>query len=295
MQEVKHVPISTIRPNPRQPRKHFDELELQALAASIKERKIIQPLVVEKCTGGYILVAGERRWRAAQIANLPDVPVIIREGTSTAEELLVDALIENLHRQDMNVVEEGEAFRVLIEEMKLSVQKAALKLGINRARLDNGLMFASADEEIKQLLIGGKLPTTPGVTRALMQIPNKEQRIALAKDIAARRLTVKGCIAAANKMTEMLAASALSSDKTRKDRKPPALVIVNHRHRFDEMKWNAAKQLGRVPQWGLVDEATRNTCENCVLADMANEQTCGDCPMVILLTQLMEATHDDKR
>ena len=293
--EVTTAAVVEIYPNPRQPRKTFNEEELQELAASVRERGLIQPLVVERRTeGGYTLIAGERRWRAAKMACLTEVPVLIRDGKSDDQTLLLDALVENIHRQDMNVVDEGEAFQALIEDLGLSVQQAALKLGINRARVDNGLMFAQANPEIKALLREGKLLTTPDVTRSLMKIKDAGTRLATAQAIVDGQLTVKQALAAielqfSSQTVPIPESEGTETSETASPKKKLAPPL--HHRKFDELKWNAQQQLGHLPPFELVAKSTMNTCVACGLAgaDMVNSSICKDCPLVDFLAKLEEA------
>ena len=146
-QEVTRLPLQKVEPNPNQPRRIFDEEELQALADSITEHGILQPLAVRAMDGGYYqIIAGERRWRAARIAGLKEVPVIVVEADDkTVMEL---ALIENLQRQDLNPMEEAEGYRVLTEEYGLTQEDAAARVGKSRPAVANALRLLALPEAV---------------------------------------------------------------------------------------------------------------------------------------------------
>ena len=293
--QTKLLNVNSIVPNPKQPRKIFDEVALQDLAQSIKGRGVLQPILVEKDHHGkgYLLVAGERRWRAARMANVKLIPALVRSKHSSDQDLLVDAMVENIHRQDMNPVDEGEAIQVLIEEMGLSVQQAALKLGVNRARLDNGLMFVRADPRIKQMVIDGSLPSTPDVTRTLMQIPDESQRLNVAKEMASKKLTVKECIAVAKKAAKELTEGQANNEQAGNEKNtaklPRACTVALRSHKLDKTQWNAAKQLGKVPPWEDMVTQAENTCKACDMADVASSGICNTCPLVDFIGRLMDA------
>ena len=150
------LPIYKVEPNPDQPRQDFDEEELQALADSIEIHGIIQPLTVRELSSGYYqIIAGERRWRAARIANLSEVPAVIMEADDRKVKEL--ALIENLQRQDLNVVEEALGYQALIEEYGLTQEEAAERVGKSRPAVANALRLLNLPGEVMQMVRSGKL------------------------------------------------------------------------------------------------------------------------------------------
>ena len=160
---VTQLSTESIQRNPRQPRLHFAESELQELAASIREHGIIQPLIVSKGTDGrFILIAGERRLQAARKAGLTSVPVVIRQASD--QQLLELALIENVQRADFNPLEEAEAYRNLASEFKLSHEVIAQRVGRSRVAVTNTLRLLDASAAVKQALVDGKI--TEGHARA---------------------------------------------------------------------------------------------------------------------------------
>ena len=182
------LPIYKVEPNPGQPRQDFDEEELQALADSIAEHGIIQPLTVREMNNGYFqIIAGERRWRAARMANLQEVPVVIIEADDRkAMEL---ALIENLQRQDLNPVEEALGYKTLMEDFGLTQEEAAQKVGRSRPAVANSLRLLGLCPEVLERLRSGDL--TAGHARAILTIKSAKKQIEAAQKIAALGLSVR--------------------------------------------------------------------------------------------------------
>lgn len=182
------LPIYKVEPNPDQPRQNFDEEELQALADSIAVHGVIQPLTVrETDTGYYQIIAGERRWRAARLANLKDIPaVIIEADDKKAMEL---ALIENLQRQDLNPVEEALGYRSLIDEYGLTQEDAAARVGKSRPAVANALRLLGLCPEVLELLRNGQI--TAGHARAILTLKEPKKQQDAAKKIIALSLSVR--------------------------------------------------------------------------------------------------------
>ncbi|MDD9148485.1 MULTISPECIES: ParB/RepB/Spo0J family partition protein [unclassified Sporolactobacillus] len=168
---VENVELSDLRTNPYQPRKKFDEQGLEELAQSIKEHGVIQPLVVRKSIKGYDIITGERRFRAAKIAGQKKVPAIIRELSD--KEMMQIALIENLQREDLNPIEEASAYRRLMDELNLTQEELAAKLGKSRPHITNHLRLLQLDKTVKGLLEDGKLSMGHG--RALLGLKDRKR------------------------------------------------------------------------------------------------------------------------
>ncbi|MHB8871385.1 MAG: ParB/RepB/Spo0J family partition protein, partial [Candidatus Doudnabacteria bacterium] len=162
---VQEVPIEDIVANPFQPRKVFNQEHLQELADSIKEHGVIQPLVVNKTPAGYELVVGERRFRASQLAGLKKVPVIIKQGMADQTKLEV-ALIENIQRQELNPIEEAQAYQKLMDNFGLTQEKVAQKVGKSRPAIANTVRLLNLPAEIQRAIIEGKL--SEGHARAIL-------------------------------------------------------------------------------------------------------------------------------
>jgi ParB family chromosome partitioning protein len=165
------VPLSRIRPNPLQPRRRFDEGELEALAASIAEHGVLLPILVTQTLDGYQLVAGERRFRAAQLAGLERIPVVIRQVADRDQ--LELALVENLQREDLNPIEEASAFRQLIDEFGMTQEDVAARVGRARSTIANTLRLLDLDPRIQELVVDGRL--SEGHARALGGLPGDQQ------------------------------------------------------------------------------------------------------------------------
>jgi ParB family chromosome partitioning protein len=180
-------PIEEIRPHAGQPRKTFTAEKLEELAASIREKGIIQPLVVRECAGYFELIAGERRWRAAQKAGLREVPVVIQDvSDGVAMEM---ALIENIQREDLNAVEEAEAYRSLMEQFVLSQEEVAKRVGKERSTVANALRLLRLPDDIQRDIIEERL--TMGHARALLALDD-ETRLRVARDqVVKGQLTVR--------------------------------------------------------------------------------------------------------
>jgi len=184
----KELPIYKVEPNPDQPRREFDEEELQALADSISVHGVIQPLTVREMPSGYYqIIAGERRWRAARMAGLSDVPVVVIEADDRkAMEL---ALIENLQRQDLNVVEEALGYQSLIQEYGLTQEEAAERVGKSRPAVANTLRLLTLHQEVLEKLKHGEL--TAGHARAILSLKTEKKQLEAAQKIIALALSVR--------------------------------------------------------------------------------------------------------
>ena len=179
--------VDEICPNRFQPRKYFDDALMEELVVSIKESGVLQPVVVQKVENGYELVVGERRWRASKKAGLKKIPVVIRE-VSDAQALEL-AIIENIHRQDLNPIEEAEAYARLAAEFTLTQEMIAKRVGKSRTSVANILRLLKLSRNIKEDLISGKL--SMGHARALLGLENTGQVEALRKEIIRQDLTVR--------------------------------------------------------------------------------------------------------
>lgn len=163
---VKIVALTSVEPNPDQPRKEFDRVALEELAASIKEQGVLQPLLVEGWASGYRIVAGERRWRAAQIAGLAEIPVLVRSFTE--ESRMEIALIENIQRSDLTPLEEARAYRNLMEAFNLTQDEVSKKVGKQRSTVANALRLLKLPEDMQGSIDKGLL--TPGHARAVLSV-----------------------------------------------------------------------------------------------------------------------------
>lgn len=181
------APLDAIEPNPYQPRGSFDDSGIDELAASIREKGVLQPLLVRRVGVGYQLIAGERRFRAAQRAGLTQVPVILREADE--RESLELALIENLQRENLNPMEEARAFKRLGEEFQLAQEAIAIRIGKSRSAIANSLRLLQLPRDVQALLEAGEL--TAGHARSLLALQEAAAQSDAAREIARRRLSVR--------------------------------------------------------------------------------------------------------
>ena len=174
--EPSEVDIDSIVPGPMQPRTHFDEASLESLAESIRSHGVVQPLLVRRRENGYELIAGERRWRAARLAGLTRVPVVIKEVPD--ENLLEIALIENIQRENLNPIEEAQAYKKLIETVGLTQEALASRVGRDRSYITNYLRLLRLPEDLQQLVTEGRLSTGHARTLLALTHPDLQRRVA---------------------------------------------------------------------------------------------------------------------
>lgn len=226
--EAVKLPINDIEPNRKQPRKEFEPEALSELSESIKEHGILQPLLVRPLTdGSYRLVAGERRYRAARMAGLTEVPVTIREMTDEEESIF--ALIENLHRKDLNAIEEAEGFKTLIDTYGLTQEQAAQRVGKSRPEIANSLRILTLPDTITQYVKQGRI--SKGHAKALLAFENKDEQAKIADLIIKDKITVRD--------VERLAKSP------KKEKKAPEKREKKRDKFYDEVEIALAKTLGR--------------------------------------------------
>lgn len=179
--------INEVEPNRGQPRKEFDEDALLELADSVRQYGILQPLIVQKNKGYYEIIAGERRWRAAKLAGLKEVPVIIKEYTS--QQVVEISLIENIQRENLNPIEEAMAFKRLLDEFNLKQDEVAERVSKSRTAVTNSMRLLKLDDKVQQMIIDDMIST--GHARALLAIDNKEQQYSIATKIFDEKLSVR--------------------------------------------------------------------------------------------------------
>lgn len=179
--------ISEIVPNPNQPRTHFNETELNELSESIREHGVLQPLLVRKYGAKYEIIAGERRYQASKLADLTEVPVIIKDVND--EEMLALALIENLQRSDLNPLEEAKGYRQLIDASGMTQDALSKAVSKSRSAITNSLRLLDLPEPVQQMIFEGKL--TAGHARAILAVPYEDSRIKLAERVVAEGLSVR--------------------------------------------------------------------------------------------------------
>ena len=182
-----YVKISKIEPNRSQPRKNFDEEQLQQLADSMKRYGVLQPLLVQKRENGFEIIAGERRWRAAKMADLKEVPVVVREYDP--QQTMESALIENVQREDLNPIEEAMAYQQLIQEFNLKQEEIAERVSKSRTTITNSLRLLNLAKEVQQMLVENRLSS--GHARALLSLEDPKQQVELAHKIEQNKMSVR--------------------------------------------------------------------------------------------------------
>jgi ParB family chromosome partitioning protein len=192
--ELLHLPVEAIHANPRQPRKRFEPEATAGLAASIRHQGVLQPVVVRpRPEGGYELIAGERRWRAAREAGLQTLPAVVREGDD--RDALLLGLIENVARENLSPVEEARAYAALIDEFELSLGDVAERVGRSKPSVSNRVRLLELPEQVLWMLVRGEL--TEGHARAVLALPTDDARVRLASRIAREGMTVRAAEKAA--------------------------------------------------------------------------------------------------
>ena len=222
------VKLALIEPNHEQPRKDFNEEQLGELAESIKRYGILQPLLVQKKGSFYELIAGERRWRAAKIAGLKEVPVVLREYSR--QETMEIALIENVQREDLNPIEEALAYQQLVKEFNLTQEEIAVRVAKNRATITNSMRLLKLDEQIQKMLIQNLI--TSGHARALLSLENKALQLKAAKLILDGRLSVRET----EKLVKRLVKEASSEKKKKKKKIRDEAMEIIYQNLEERMK-----------------------------------------------------------
>ena len=300
------IPLEWIQPNPEQPRVDFDEAALQSLAESIAERGLIHPVVVTEDKSSdrlYFLIDGERRWRAHKLLGLAEIEAVVRENGSDRERFLA-ALIANVQRQNLNVVEEALAFQRMADELGMSMEEIAWQAGYSQATVNARRYLLRFDPDIQQLFAIKALPFAYEVLQALMMLP-EEIRTQQARSFAQRRTGLKGITTACRRISGMnLSGRPVTPRESKTVEKPllkasernPALKIAGKRSKADPGKdhWNAIAQAGIVPPWEQVRAAAEAECEVCSLYAYASETNCRECPLPGFLVRLMERAEGKK-
>jgi len=246
----RQIPVSSIHPNPKQPRTTFDEESLSSLTASVRELGVLQPVLVrERDDGAFELIAGERRWRAAKRAGLQLVPAILRTADDTAT--LQQALVENLQREDLNPLDEAAAYQQLIEDFHLTHEEVATRVGKSRAAVSNALRLFQLPPQVQRLVVEGAL--SAGHARALLGTPDRAYQEALAKRAVSEGLSVRAVEEAVRqrsggRASEEPAGSPTPSEPPRRLRPPGLLeleeLLASHLDTRVKIEMGAAK--GRV-------------------------------------------------
>jgi len=240
------VPVSSIRPNANQPRSNFEEESLAALTASVREVGVLQPVLVRAVgEDAFELIAGERRWRAAKRAGLQVIPAIVRDVTDMHS--VEAALIENLHRQDLNPLEEAGAYQQLIEDFGLTHEQLSIRVGKSRAAITNTLRLFQLPPSVQKLVGEGQL--SAGHARALLGTPDRSFQEALARRAVAEQLSVRAVEDAVRERNELGAPAASERAKKQSKLRPPGILELEEllsSHLDTRVNVNLGAKRGRV-------------------------------------------------
>jgi ParB family chromosome partitioning protein len=250
------IPVATIRANAHQPRAAFDEDSLAALTSSIREVGVLQPVLVREITGGsYELIAGERRWRAAKRAGLPTIPAIVRTVSDMGS--VEQALIENLHRQDLNPLEEAGAYQQLIEDFGLTHEQLSIRVGKSRAAITNTLRLFQLPPAVQKLVGEGQL--TAGHARALLGTPDRAFQESLARRAVAEQLSVRAVEDAVKARNEL--GGAEPDPATARTKLPPPGVLELEELLSSHLDTRVKVQIGAKRGRVTIDFATLEDLE----------------------------------
>jgi len=257
------VPVNAIAPNPKQPRTNFDDEALAGLAASIREVGILQPLVVRRTDDArFELIAGERRLRAARAAGLAVVPVVLRDSNDA--DLLRDALIENIHREDLNPIEQAEAFKALLGELGLKQEELADRVGVSRSHIANTIRLLGLPLDVQQLLTDDKI--SAGHARSLLSLGDKDAMSSLALRIAAEDLSVRQTEEAVRRFVEGPAQREERPKRTQTDGSGDATLAEVEEILSEQLATRVSIQMGAkrgkvVIEFGSADDLERIVSE----------------------------------
>ena len=216
------VRISEVEPNRKQPRKNFDDEKLDELAESIKNFGLLQPILVQKRDGYYEIIAGERRWRAALKAGLKEVPVIIREYTE--KEILELSLIENLQRENLNPIEEAQAYKRLMDEFDMGQADVAQRVSKSRSAVANSLRLLKLEEEVQKMLVEGQI--SMGHARALLPLEIPEEQVAVAGKVAEKQLSVRETEKLVKELLKIGADAGTKETGQEEQKEDPSIEII---------------------------------------------------------------------
>lgn len=294
MNKTGAITLSKIIPNPEQPRQTFDETNLQALADSIVENGLVQPVTVEETEDPeiYILIDGERRWRAHQLAGLETIDAVIkpsRNGADIKAKRLTEALVANLQREDMNPIDEAKAYEKLKIDQGWSYRRIATKLGTHPVRVGNRLALLTLDEPIQDLIASGKLSKDIRVVKALRAIPDREARIKLAKNMAYKGLSISLLELSSRKLVEKL-----KLENGEKIDNPSVHYAQVRTGPIAIPIYQQLEKENNIPPWDIIKLAAKTTCRACAFFDQPSESVCNHCPAVSLISDIISNTREEK-
>lgn len=256
------VAVERVVPNPRQPRKHFDDAEIERLTGSIREQGVLQPLVVRRRETGYELIIGERRWRAAGRAGLREVPVVVLDATDRA--VLELALVENVQRADLNPIELAHAFRALVDEEGMTQEDVGKRVGLDRSTVANHLRLLELPDEIHQEVVDGRL--SMGHAKAILQV-EREHRVDVKDRILRDGLSVR----AAEELVRRIASSSPRKSREPRQGRTRDVHLVDLEERLQRSLRAKTRIIGRSDR-GRIEIHFHGSAELDRLADVLLEQ-----------------------
>lgn len=310
MSDYRQIPVEQIDRNPDQPRTVFDEAALAVLAESIRIHGVIQPIEVEATGDGrYRLHHGERRWRASKLAGREMIPAVVAQARDAETTLLVRGLLENLHREDLNVIDEGRVFRSLIREHGWTRARVARETGRAQSVVAARLAWLEMEPEVQRLVALGQIPRDGRLVDALRSLP-PEVRVPLAEKLAQRAVGLKAGLAAVERAAEKLAQRQAAGKRPSPGTASHPTPMIRHgapgiqahangsAPRPGTSIYHAAEAMCRecwlrpagdvIPAWELVEQAATETCAACQAKDgPAIPDVCRRCPGVAMVTALV--------
>ena len=238
------IAVNLIKPNRYQPRRVFDDLALNELAESIKMHGVLQPVIVRKSATGYELAAGERRWRAAQLAELTEIPAIIKDYND--KEMIEIAVIENIQREDLNPLEEATAYQRLMDECGIIQEQVALRVGKSRSAVANICRLLVLPREVQDMISTGEV--SPGHARAILSLPTEEQQIQLAWLIAQNQLNVRQ---AEERAKKIIATPELQ--EVRKTQFKKSIYITDYEQRLEQQYGTKIRIVPKTLERGKIE------------------------------------------
>ena len=294
-----HIRLDDIAANPEQPRHQFAQSKLDELAVSIRERGVLQPILVQVHGAGYLLHDGERRVRACRALGMTTIPALILPDGATGQQRLLNALVANAQRADMTAMEEAHALGNL-RDQGLTLHQITKETGINWGKVESRLLLLQLEPEIQTLIEQDLFPKDARVTRAMLGIPDAAARVKLAQRMARPGVAIKAVIAAAEKLTERLIHAA----------SPPPQPILAFADPLptpaEPVAWRNVRAAARgvcttcrhkenvpdvpEPAWSLIGSAATAICDDCALRPSASLAVCQACPAVALLKRLVASS-----
>lgn len=273
------IPVQEIFPNPDQPRVDFDPAEIENLAQSIEEHGLIQPIVVEEHDGHYVLIDGERRLRAVNSLGLANIQAVVHTYDEKPADKLIQAVVANMQRSDLNPIEEGEAYEKL-HQQGVTISSIARTVGRSIGHVNTRLKMLEFEPEIRELFAKGKLPIDPQLIWDLLKLPD-DRRVFLANRYAA---TGMSSIGIKRSLARILRNHDQPDIPLKGKRRSPVAIMSDMPAESRITK--LVGENGNLPKWGLIEKAAEETCKNCDLNDIASSKMCKDCPAVELIKRL---------